>query len=101
MDTSLKSNFVTQKQREIAIDYLINRLDPKIFLTLNDYIYSEEWPRQFHLGFGQMVRNALREHFDRDDLILDAEWVGLIEAATTHFMAQSKNMDERPTTIDE
>ena len=86
MQSSVKRNFVTQKQRETAIDYLVNRLFPEIFLTLDDYIYSEEWPHQFHLGFGQMVRNALREHFDWDDLILDAEWVGLIEAATHRFI---------------
>jgi hypothetical protein len=97
MQSSIKRNFVTQKQRETAIDYLINRLSPEIFLTLNDHINSEEWPHQFHLGFGQMVRNALREHFDWDDLVLDAEWVGLIEAATTRFIkAEAETKAKKP-----
>ncbi len=81
------SNFITPEQRAAALEYLVNRLPPEILLTVEDYMYAEEWPLQFHFSLGQWVRNTLREQFDWDDLLLDGEWAGLVEEATHRFVA--------------
>ncbi len=81
-----KQNFITPEQGEEAIQYLMAHIEPTLLLTINDLIYAEEWPIQFHFGLGGLVRNTLRQTFEWDDLLLDAQWAGLVEAATTRYM---------------
>ena len=69
----VKKNFVTSRKREAAVAYLMTQLHPETLSTGHDFMYSEAWPHQFHLGFGTEVRNLLRAKFDWDDHLLDAE----------------------------
>ncbi len=84
--TPPKQNFITPKQGEEAIQYLATHIEPTLLLTINDLMYAEEWPIQFHFGIGGLVRNTLCQKFEWDDLLLDAQWVGLIEAATNRYV---------------
>ncbi len=86
-DLTPKQNFITPKDGEAAIQYLMTNIDSTILKTINDYMYSEEWASaEFHFSFGLLVRNTLRQKFDWDDLLLDSQWKGLVEAATTRYM---------------
>ena len=90
-DLTPKQNFITPEDKEAAIQYLMANVDPTILLTVNDYMYAEEWPLQFHFSIGRLVRNTLRQKFDWDDLLLDGQWAGLVEAATTRYMETFEN----------
>ncbi len=89
--TPPKQNFITPEQGEEAIQYLVDNIEPTLLLTINDLMYAEEWPIQFHFGLGSLVRNTLRQKFEWDDLLLDAQWAGLIEAATNRYIETVKN----------
>ncbi len=73
----------------------MSQLCPETLSTVHDFMHSEAWPHQFHLGFGTEVRNLLRTKFDWDDLLLDAEWVALVEIAALRFM---ENAEQKATT---
>ncbi len=86
----VKKNFATSQEREAAVVYLMAQLRPETLSTVHDFMHSEEWPHQFHLGFGTKVRNLLRAEFNWDDLLLDAEWSDLIETAAARFMKNAE-----------
>ncbi len=90
-DLTPRQNFITPEDGEVAIQYLMANIDPTILTTIDDYMYAKEWPLQFHFSIGRLVRNTLRQKFEWDDLLLDAQWAGLVEAATTRYMETLKN----------
>ncbi len=91
-DLTLKQNFITPEEGELAIQYLMANIDPTILKSIDDYMYTEEWSLQFFFSIGLLVRNTLRQKLEWDDLLLDFQWAGLVEAATTRFMEALKKM---------
>jgi len=80
---------IAPTQREQAIAHLLNTLSPETLSAIHDLASGEDWPDQFHFTLGLDTRNALRKEFYWDDLALDAEWAGLLEAAATRFVESS------------
>ncbi|MCG3207185.1 MAG: hypothetical protein FOGNACKC_00785 [Anaerolineae bacterium] len=86
MTTLPPQNFITEGQRQVAIAYLQTCFDRDTLLSLHDFIYTEQWPQEWHFGFGTHVRNLLREQFNWDDLLLDAEWAQLAAQAAREYV---------------
>ncbi|MCG3212575.1 MAG: hypothetical protein FOGNACKC_06245 [Anaerolineae bacterium] len=76
---------LSSAQRKAAIAYLLDNLDNETLVTVRQVIASEKWPGDWHFGFGTHVRNLLRKRFDWDDLLLDSEWVSLVEQAVREY----------------
>jgi hypothetical protein len=78
---------VRQSEKERAIGYLLERVEPKVLRQV--YVLRDEprWWVEQHFNLGLGVRNMLRAGgFGWGDVELDEMWPGLIEAAAVRLV---------------
>lgn len=67
---------ISEKEREQAIQKLIEAVPREVFLQIYEEIFKKpDWLVTHHFGVGIEIRNLLRvKGFAWDDVALDCEW---------------------------
>ena len=82
---------IPKKQRQAAITHLLNTLQHDDLQRIYQLMQQSDWPDQYHLSIGILVRNLLRQEFEWDDQTLDTEWVNLVIEAVRQYMRVKPN----------